>query len=137
MRARDCACGRELQRRIEHAEKDERCIRRAAGMSTSLAIFSVLGLAYSSVFHPEFFNNIAPATVRVFVALLITSGISLVGFFGFWIWNRAICNRLYTEARKLIISRQSAPISMQSAAVEPASESNPALLRLPALDTLS
>ena len=44
---------RELQARIQRAEKDEKCIRGAVYMVAVVALLSLSGLGYSAVLVPE------------------------------------------------------------------------------------
>jgi hypothetical protein len=106
MRSQDFTDCKDLQTRMNEAERDERCICRAMRLAIFLAVASLAGLAYSSVFLPEFFQPATPRTVQILTALLIASAICLVGFIGFWLWYRSICDSLATQARKLIIARQ-------------------------------
>jgi hypothetical protein len=95
---------RELQARISKAERDERCIRSAVFLVVVLALLSAAGLGYSAVLLPEFFENTTPLLVKVFSALVLTSLICLLGFCGFWLWYRGVCDRIYNECRNWIIS---------------------------------
>jgi|tagenome__1003787_1003787.scaffolds.fasta_scaffold20555244_2 hypothetical protein len=98
-----------LKAQITKAERDERCIRSALWLMLVLALLSAAGLGYSAVFVREFFENATPAIVKVFSALVLASMICLVGFLGFWVWTRQICNRLYEDCRNLIISLHRPP----------------------------
>src|SRR5882762_6773157 len=112
MRSHDCEECRELEARIASAERDERCIRSAIGLTFLLGLFSILGLSYSAVFLPDFFENNTPVTVKAFEAILVASGISFLAFLGLWSWYRAISNAVYKESREFVVSRQTArPIS--------------------------
>jgi ABC-type multidrug transport system fused ATPase/permease subunit len=106
MRSQDSEDCRALQLRITEAERDERCICRAMRLAFFLAVASLAGLAYSSVFLTEFFQPATPRTVQVLTALLMASAICLVGLIGFWLWYRGVCDGLAQQARKLIIARQ-------------------------------
>jgi hypothetical protein len=115
MRSHDSADCRALQAQIVEAERNEKCICRAIGLAVVLALGSLAGLAYSAVFLREFFEPATPRTVHILTALLITSGICLVGFIGFWVWYRAVCNSLYTHARKLIMASHNSARSTSAA----------------------
>src|SRR5437763_1090689 len=88
---------KELQARIAQAERDERCVRSAVWLMLILALISGACLGYSAVFVREFFENTTPLVVKLFTALVMASAMCLIGFVAFWLWARAICNRLYDE----------------------------------------
>ena len=106
MRSHECDHCRELQRRIHKAERDERCVRSAVALALLLALLAASGLGYSVIFVPEFFQSPAPMSVRVFTALLLTSGICLTSFMALCWWYRGVSNNVYNECREFIISHQ-------------------------------
>ena len=97
---------RELQARICKAERDERCIRAALFIVMVLALLSAAGVGYSAVLLPEFFDNSTPVVVKVFSALVLACIICVLGFCGFWLWYRSVCDRVYNECRNWIIAFQ-------------------------------
>jgi len=109
IRSEDRAELQELEAQIAKAERDEQCIRSAVWLMFVLALVSGAGLGYSAVFVREFFENATPLIVKIFTALVLASVMCMVGFLGFWAWTRAICNRLYEQCRKLIISLHQPP----------------------------
>src|SRR3954468_117681 len=105
--AEDSEQCRDLQARLSKAEQDEKCIRSAVRLILLLAGLSIAGLGYSAVFVPQFFHSSTPWVVKFFTALVLASLICLAGFSGFYLWYRAICNRLCQECRNLIMALQS------------------------------
>src|SRR5262249_40043995 len=104
MRSEDCEHLRRLHSLITKAERDEKCIASAFRLVALVAMLSAAGLGYSAVFEPEFFQNVTPTVVKFFTILGLASLICLAGFLGFWLWQRAICNRLYQDVRNFLIS---------------------------------
>lgn len=109
--------GRQLQERIKCAEKDEKCVRCATYMVGIAALLSLAGLGYSAVFVSEihrFSSHIAP---RIFSALGLASLLCLFLFAGYWLWFRAVSNRVYEDCRRFLRAaletrlQQGAPIS--------------------------
>src|SRR4051794_18264957 len=94
----------DLKARILKAERDEKCIRSALWLVIMLASLSLAGLGYAAVFVPQFFSHTTPVVVKFFTALVLASGICLIGFGGFWMWYRGVCNRLYEECRNVIMT---------------------------------
>jgi len=104
IRSEDCEHLQHLHSLITKAERDEKCIGSAFRLVALIALLSLAGLGYSTVFEPEFFHNVTPMVVRFFTALCLACLICLFGFLGFWLWYRAICNRLYQDCRNFLIS---------------------------------
>jgi|SRR6266850_2722452 len=98
----DSERSRQLQERLDKVEREEACIRSAMSLTVVLGLFSALGLGYLAVFVPDFSSS--PLSVKLFSTLLVTSGICLLGFIGFWCSCRATCNEVFDECRRLISS---------------------------------
>ena len=94
----------QLQERMIRAERDEQCAWRALWLVTLLAVFSCCGICYSAVLVPQFFHNSAHIAVKVFCGLGLTSLICAVAFLAFWVWCRAVLNRIQAECRRFIMA---------------------------------
>jgi hypothetical protein len=94
----------QLHERIKRAEREEQCAWRAFLLVSLLALFSCVGLCYSAVLIPEFFQNSSHIIVRFFSGLGLASLISAVAFLGFWIWCRAVLNRVQEECRRFVMT---------------------------------
>src|SRR4051794_24693852 len=95
----DSAQGRQLQERIKAAERDERCIRGAVSVVVVLALFALSGLGYSAVFAPQSVQYSSFLGTRICCAFGLGSLISVTVFLGYWLWYRAVSNRVYEECR--------------------------------------
>ncbi len=95
-------CGHELHERMAKAEHDERSVRCAVILVGSVALLSLLGLAYAAVLLPEFFDNTTPFLVKLFCALGLGSFICLIAFLVCWFWYRGVSNKLYDECRQIV-----------------------------------
>ncbi len=84
------------------AEHDERSVRCAVLLVGSVALVSLLGLAYAAVLLPEFFDSTTPFLVKLFCALGLGSFICLIAFLCCWFWYRGISNKLHEECRQLV-----------------------------------
>ena len=93
-----------LHERIKRAEREEQCARRAFLLVSLLTLFSCVGICYSAVLIPEFFQNSSHIIVRIFSGLGLASLISAVAFLSFWIWCRAVLNRVQEECRRFIMT---------------------------------
>src|SRR5882762_1486438 len=102
MQSLDSERSRQLQERLDKVEREEACIRSAMSLTVVLGLFSALGLGYLAVFVPDFSSS--PLSVKLFSTLLVTSGLCLLGFIGFWCSCRATCNEVFDECRRLISS---------------------------------
>src|SRR5688572_23728300 len=80
-------CNR-LRERINKAEHDEKCIRRALFLMVIVGVFSIVGLGYSAVLLPEFFDNATPFLVKIFCALGLGSLLCMIIFGTCWLWYR-------------------------------------------------
>ena len=94
----------QLQERMIRAERDEQCAWRALWLVTLLAVFSCCGICYSAVLVPQFFHNSSHLAVKIFFGLGLASLICAVAFLGFWVWCRAVLNRIQTECRRFIMA---------------------------------
>jgi len=93
-----------LQERMIRAERDEQCAWRALWLVTLLAVFSGCGICYSAVLVPQFFHNSSHLAVKIFFSFGLASLICAVAFLGFWVWCRAVLNRIQTECRRFIMA---------------------------------
>jgi hypothetical protein len=93
----------EIYERIKKAECDERCVRIALTLVSLLALVSLLGLGYSAVLLPSFFESGTPVLVRLFCALGLASLFSTIVFTGYWLWYRKLVDRVYEECRRLVM----------------------------------
>lgn len=93
-----------LQERISRAERDEQCAWRALWLVSLLAVFSCLGICYSAVLIPEFFNQSSHPIVKVFCGLGLASLICATAFLGFWIWCRGVMNRVQEDCRRFVMA---------------------------------
>jgi len=93
-----------LQERMIRAERDEQCAWRALMLVTLLAVFSCCGICYSAVLVPQFFNNSSHIAVKIFCGLGLASLICAVAFLCFWVWCRAVLNRIQQECRRFIMA---------------------------------
>jgi hypothetical protein len=98
----DSEQGRSLQERIGRAEKDERCIRCAVCLVSFLALLCLFGLGYSAVFVPQTAHFSTHISTHVFCIIGLGSTICLVIFLGYWLWYRAVSNRVFEECRRFL-----------------------------------
>jgi len=94
----------QLQERMIRAERDEQCAWRALWLVTLLAVFSCCGICYAAVLVPRFFNNPSHLALKIFCGLGLASLICAVAFLGFWVWCRAVLNRIQAECRRFIMA---------------------------------
>ena len=94
-------CSR-LRERINKAEHDEKCIRRALFLMVLVGIFSIVGLGYSAVLLPEFFDNATPFLVKIFCALGLGSLLCMIIFSACWLWYRAASNQISEDCRHFV-----------------------------------
>ena len=93
-----------LEERIKRAEREELCAWRALWLVCLLAVFSCLGICYSAVLIPEFFNNSSHIIVRVFCGLGLGSLICATAFLAFWMWCRGVMNRVQEDCRRFVMA---------------------------------
>src|SRR6266567_313634 len=94
----------QLQERIKRAERDEQCAWRALWLVSLLAVFSGVGICYSAVLIPEFFQNSSYLVVKVFCSLGLASLVCAVAFLGCWLWCRAVLNRVQEDCRRHVMA---------------------------------
>jgi hypothetical protein len=94
----------QLQERMIRAERDEQCAWRALWLVTLLAVFSCCGICYSAVLVPQFFHNSSNVALKIFCGLGLASLICAVAFLCFWVWCRAVLNRIQEECRRFIMA---------------------------------
>ena len=93
-----------LKERILQAQHDEHCIRRALVLMILVGIFSIVGLGYSAVLLPHFFDNATPLLVKVFCALGLGSLICMLIFGVCWLWYRKASNEINEACRDYIVN---------------------------------
>lgn len=94
--------GQQLQARIKKAEQDEKCIRCALFLVGLVLLLSVSGLGYAAVFVPQFAQYSSHIATRIFCALGLGSVICFLVFVGYWLWCRAVSNRVFEECRQFL-----------------------------------
>jgi uncharacterized integral membrane protein len=92
-----------LKQRISQAQHDEYCIRRALILMLLVGIFSIVGLGYSAVLLPEFFDNATPMLVKIFCALGLGSLICMLIFGSCWMLYRKSSNEINEACRQHIM----------------------------------
>src|SRR5216117_2528667 len=93
-----------LQERMIRAERDEQCAWRALWLVSLLAVFSCCGICYAIVLVPHFFHNSSQLAVKIFCGLGLASLICAVAFLCFWVWCRAVLNRIQQKCRRFIMA---------------------------------
>jgi hypothetical protein len=96
-----------LKERILQAQRDEHCIRRALILMVLVGIFSIVGLGYSAVLLPHFFDNATPLLVKIFCALGLGSLICMLIFGACWLWYRKASNVINEACRDYIVNELS------------------------------
>ena len=92
-----------LKGRILEAQHNEYCIRRALILMVLVGIFSIVGLGYSAVLLPQFFDNATPLLVKIFCALGLGSLICMLIFGTCWLWYRKASNEINEDCRHHIM----------------------------------
>jgi hypothetical protein len=93
---------RQLETRISEAETRERIVRCALAQVAILAALAISGLCYAAILLPDFPQNRSQLILKIFLALALASGISLVAYFGVWIHCRFTLNGLRDQCRDFI-----------------------------------
>jgi len=93
-----------LQERMIRAERDEQCAWRAFWLVTLLVVFSCCGICYAAVLVPHFVHNSSHVAVKIFGGIGLASLICAVAFLCFWVWCRAVLNRIQQECRRFIMA---------------------------------
>ena len=94
---------RDLDSRIQVAEKDVQAMLRACRAVGITAAFSLAGLGYSAVLLPEFFDSTMPLAVRVLRILCLGCGLSFLAFWSMAQWHGSILERLHEQARQRVL----------------------------------
>ncbi len=101
-----------LHELLIRAERDERHIRRAMVLMGVLGMMCFTGLGYDATFRRDFFCNPTHPITHVLGCLGLASLISLLFFLGYWLWRRALSNRLLEDCRRLLLKALAAPASL-------------------------
>ena len=91
-----------LQKRLEQAAQNEGSIRRALLLMIIVAVVSLVGLGYSAVLMPEFFDNATPLLVKLFCALGLGSVLCMIIFGGCWLHYRKRSNEVNEDCRAFL-----------------------------------
>jgi hypothetical protein len=89
--------------RIRHAERQERCLRRAMGLMTILGLFATFGLGYSVILLYELPAYYARILNHVLTVVGLASLTSLVFFAGYWLLCRHRLSAQREEVRLLAL----------------------------------
>ena len=95
---------RALCDRMLSAEKNERCLLCACRLVGLIALLGLVGIGYSAVLLPEFFDNRTHVVIRFFTALGLGSSLCFGVFLALWFWYRSAANRIHNECRRVITS---------------------------------
>jgi hypothetical protein len=95
----------QLQRCIARAERDEKCVCSAMHLVGLVGLLAFCGLCFEAIFVEDFFINPTHLMTRLLGYLGLGSAICWIMFLGYWLWHRALTNRLYEEGRRLLMSR--------------------------------
>jgi hypothetical protein len=93
---------RRLRERLQQAEQNEHSIRRALLLMVVIAVFAMVGLGYSAVLLPEFFDNATPFLVKLFCALGLGSVLCMVLFGACWLYYRNTSNQVNSDCRNYL-----------------------------------
>lgn len=93
---------RRLKNRLQQAEQNEHSIRRALVLMIIVAVFAVVGLGYSAVLMPEFFDNATPLLVKLFCALGLGSVLCMIIFGVCWLHYRKRSNEVNEDCRAFL-----------------------------------
>jgi hypothetical protein len=93
---------RRLRKRLEQAAQNEHSICRALVLMIVIAVFAVLGLGYSAVLMPEFFDNATPLLVKLFCALGLGSVLCMIIFGCCWLQYRKRTNEVNEDCRAFL-----------------------------------
>jgi len=94
--------GRRLRKRLEQSAQNECSIRRALVLMIVVAVFAVVGLGYSAVLMPEFFDNATPLLVKLFCALGLGSVLCMFIFGVCWLHYRRRSNEVNEDCRAFL-----------------------------------
>ena len=94
---------RDLRERLQQAERDERCMKRACRLVVVVTMLALAVLGYLTVLRvPDDMTRLSQFVLRFCQALALGSAMCLGVFVGLLFWHRALINRLFAEGRKLI-----------------------------------
>ena len=93
---------RQLEQKIKLAEKDERCIRAAVYLVGIMALLSLSGLGYSAVFVPQIAHFSSHLATRICCDIGLASLMCMLIFAGYWVWYRAVSNRVFEDCRRFL-----------------------------------
>ena len=99
----DTVEGQKLAERIQRIERDEKCTRTAIIWAGVLAVLSVVGLSYSAVLVPEFFQNRQGILITGLKVLGLASMISMSAFGVVLLWIRKSSRTLHRECRCFLL----------------------------------
>ncbi len=113
---------------INRAERDEKRIKAAMGLVVLGGLLCGSGLGYEAVLVPDFFQNPSHLGTRFFGDLGFACVICWVLFFVYWLWHRALTNRLLADCRQLLLRALAVPHEVTSLALArlPSKSSPPA-----------
>jgi hypothetical protein len=123
----DSAEHRSLCERLAAIEKNEQCLFFACRLVGLIALLGLMGLGYSSVLLPEFFDNKTHVIIRFFTALGLGSTLCFALFVGLWLRYRRAANRLHVECRRLVMSTLEARLRTTTTAFYPVLTDAPSL----------
>jgi hypothetical protein len=86
-------------RRLESAERDLRCLRRAVLLTGLLAALSLSGIGYGTLLLPEVVSQVPSVLVQVLYALAMSSLVSMLVFGGLWTHRRCTEKRTHEKCR--------------------------------------
>ena len=118
---------RALCERMVAAEKNERCLLCACRLVGLIALLGLVGIGYSAVLLPEFFDNRTHVIIRFFTALGLGSSLCFGFFLALWFWYRSASNRIHTECRRAITSMLDSRLKTATATLYPALVDDPNL----------
>lgn len=94
---------RSLCERLAAVERNERCLFFACRLVGLIAALGLMGIGYSSVLLPEFFDTRTHVVIRFFGALGLGSTLCFAFFLGLWWYYRRAANRIHGECRRLVV----------------------------------
>jgi len=99
---------------IDQLEKDERCLRRAAGLMAALTAFALVGAGHSAIL----LTDVSTATLRtillLFAVLGVASAISLLTFATLWMIRRGQLGDQRDRGRRLTMKVLAARVNAES-----------------------
>jgi hypothetical protein len=96
---------RDFGERVQMAERDEWCMKRACRLVGVITLMALAALGYLTVLKPpDEVAGLAQVALQFCQALALGSAMCLGVFIGLLFWHRALVNRLFVEGRKIITS---------------------------------